>query len=280
MAAALVCVAGLALAAGSADRPLTDADAQVLQGPLRLYIDAQVHTWMPRGRTLFDVEATVRRKLAAVEVATVRDRTEPHELTLRLDYREERGKEYGIEHYGTDIACRVRLEHERLGLLLDLAIREAAPEEDTGTPPYLETLARIEANPYFYLIGDLVRGRVVSRLDQTGALVQGLERLVDGDPARLDHPQDGHTMAPTEVVYLGQAEENAVRELGRLKERRAVPALDRLLHHQDNRLRLAAVEALRAIPGQEAREALERAAGPNQATEVRAAARAALAARP
>jgi hypothetical protein len=222
----------------------------------------------------------VRRKLTAAGLATVRERTEPHELTLVLDYREERGREYGIDHYGTDFSCRVLLEHKTLGPLLDYTIREPAPSEETATPPYLESLARLEANPYLYLIGDLVRGRVLSRLDRTGALVQGLERLNDFDSSKLDHPQDGHSMAPTEVVYLSQAQENTIRELGRLQEPRAVPALERLVRHKERRLRLAAVEALRVIPGPMARAALERAAGPDQAGEVRAAAAAALATRP
>src|SRR5579885_3307108 len=260
--AAVVLLWAPALAGGPADRPLTEADARVLAGPLRIYLDVRVSTWMPRGRTLFDVEATVRRKLTAAGLATVRERTEPHELTLVLDYREERGREYGIDHYGTDFSCRVLLEHETLGPLLDYTIREPAPSEETATPPYLESLARLEANPYLYLIGDLVRGRVLSRVDRTGALVQGLERLNDFDSSKLDHPQDGHSMAPTEVVYLSQAQENTIRELGRLQEPRAVPALERLVRHKERRLRLAAVEALRVIPGPMARAALERAAGP------------------
>ncbi|WP_447972632.1 HEAT repeat domain-containing protein [Nitrospira sp. Kam-Ns4a] len=273
------CLAWPAGAAEPGERALTAEERQLLDGKTTLYVDVRVSTWMPRGRTLFDAEATVHRKLAAAGLKAVRNPTDPHDLVLLVDYREERGKEFSFDNYGTDIVCRVRLEHPILGLLLDLTIRESSPEPETGTPPYLEALARFEANPYFYLLGNIVHGRLVSHLDQTGALIQALERLIDFDPSKLDHPQDGHTMAPNEILYLGQARENTIRELGRLKEPRAVPVLDRLLQHADPRVRLSSVEALRAIPGPEAGAALERVARQDQAGDVRAAAASALAAR-
>ncbi|MGH7167690.1 MAG: HEAT repeat domain-containing protein [Nitrospiraceae bacterium] len=277
----LCCVAVACLPTGSlvvrATEPiLTDEQRQTLGRAKTIYVDVAASTWMPRGRTLSDVGPSLRTKLASAGFTVVRNQTDRHELTLKVLYREAQGRQYRIDTYGTDITCVVQLEHAGIGPLLDLTIQESSTYPETGTPPYLEALEKFVVNPYFYLLGDLVKGRVTSGLDTTGALIEGLERLAEHEPVKSDPLKGEYLMSSDEVMFYTSARENVIQELGRLKDLRAVPILTKLLRHSDPRVRLLSVRALRSIAAVASRSAIERVAQQDKDREVRRAAAAAL----
>lgn len=270
----------LTLSAG--ERTLTDADYELLLDAKTIYVDVAFSTWMPRGRTLSDVTPSLRTSLASAGFIVVRNQTDAHDLTLKVDYREERGRQYKFDMYGTDITCAVRLEHPTLGTVLDMTIRESSAYPESGTPPYLETLERFQTNPYFYFLGQFVRARITSRLDRTGVLLQSLQRLMDNESRRSDlhRPDLGDGMLEMvhgETLYPQLVRENTIRELGRLKDPQAVPLLTTLLGHRNRQVRLLSVRALGAIQADEARPAIERVAQQDGDSEVRQAAAATLA---
>jgi hypothetical protein len=187
-------------------------------------------------------------KLESAGFAVVENRTDPHELTLKVEYREERGRQFRIDLYGTDITCAITLEHEQQGQLVQVTIRESPTYADRDTGPYIEVLHRFETNPYYYFLGDIVKGRVVSRLDVNGSLVRGLERLVEtesrltsADAEAASNP--GNTLPASDVLLARQALDNAILEVGRLRDARAIPVLTKLLAHQDRQIRLSSVAA-------------------------------------
>lgn len=273
---ALACFVSGATVAMAAGPTLTDEEVQLLSRAKTIYVDVVASTWMPRGRTLSDIAPSLRTKLALAGFSVTRDRADPHELTLKVRYREEQGRQYRFDTYGTDITCVVQLEHADLGPLLDLTIQESSTYPETGTPPYLEALEKFVTNPYFYLLGDLVKGRVMSRRDTVGSLVEGLRRLTDHEPGKSDPLKGEYLMVSDEVMFFTAARENVIQELGRLKDPRAVSILTRLLKHTDRRVRLFSVRALRSIAAVEARPAIERVARQDKDREVRQAAAAAL----
>ncbi|MGH7227657.1 MAG: HEAT repeat domain-containing protein [Nitrospiraceae bacterium] len=268
------------LSASAGERLLTDAEYELLRQAKTIYVEVAFSTWMPRGKTLADVAPTLRTSLASAGFTVVRTSTDSHDLTLKVDYREERGKQYKIDMYGTDITCLIRLEHPELGLLLDMTIREFSANSESGTPPYLETLERFQTNPYFYFLGDFVKARVASRLNQTEILLQSLQRLMQNDPPRGDQPENVHVFLPGDMIYPLMVRDNTIQELGRLKDRRAVPFLTTLLGHNNRQVRLLSVQALGAIQADEARPAIERVAQQDGDREVRQAAAAVLASLP
>ncbi len=273
---ALACLVSGAAVAPAAAPTLTDKQVQILNRAKTIYVDVTASTWMRRGRTLSDVAPSLRTKLALAGFTVVRNQADRHDLTLKVLYREEQGRQYRIDTYGTDITCVVQLEHAGIGPLLDLTIQESSTYPETGTPPYLEALEKFIANPYFYLLGDLVKGRVVSRLDTTGALIEGLRRLAEHEPVKSDPLKGEYLMLSDEVMFYTSARENVIQELGRLKDPRAVPLLTRLLGHSDPRVRLLSVRALRSLSAVESRSAIERVAQQDTDREVRQAAAAAL----
>lgn len=277
---AVACLLSGATMAQAAEPTLTDEQVQILGRAKTIYVDVVASTWMPRGRTLSDVGPSLRTKLASAGFTVVRNQTDRHELTLKVLYREEQGRQYRIDTYGTDITCVVQLEHAGIGPLLNLTIQESSTYPETGTPPYLEALEKFVVNPYFYLLGDLVREWVVSGLDTTGALIEGLKRLAEHEPVKSDPLKGEYLMLSDEVMFYTSARENVIQELGRLKDPRAVALLTKLLRHSDPRVRLLSVRALRSISAVASRSAIECVAQQDKDREVRRAAAAALAGLP
>ena len=270
---------GLSVAAG--ERSLTDAEYERVGHAKTIYMDIAFSTWMPRGKSLADVAPSLRTSLASAGFTVVRNPTDPHELTLKVDYREGQGKQYKFDMYGTDITCVIQLEHPEFGSLLNMTIRESSANPESGTPPYLETLQRFQTNPYFYFLGDIIKGFVVSRRDTTGSLIESLQRLQVKEEPKIVSPIDelpsaASTLPTFETLYAGLAREKTIQELGRLQDPRAVPVLIALLEHSDPSVRLASVRALESIREAKSRPALERLAKQDLDHDVRAAAKAAI----
>ena len=258
------------------ERALTDEEFQVLRAAKTIYIELTTTTWMPRGRTMTLIEPNLRMKMESAGFTVVRDPTDAHDLTLRVEYHEKRGQQIRVDMYVTNITCLIGLEHVSLGPLLRMTIRESSTYPSTGTPPYLEVLEKFEASPYYYFLGDVVRGQVVSRLDTTGGLIEGLQRLAPQGPPADDDLGFEHSLLARETLYAMLARENTIHEFGQLKDARAVPVLTSQLRHSRRQVRLLALEALGAIQAAESRPAIERVAQDDKDEAVRQAAAAVL----
>lgn len=257
------------------------AERQLVDRATTVYVDATSSTWRSRGRVSFQVVPSVRMKLQSAGFAVVQNQTDPHDLTLKVEYREERGSQFRIDLYATDITLVASLEHPTEGQLLRLTIRESSGLNEMGNAPYLQVLQRLETNPYFYFLGDIIKGFVVSRRDTIGSLIEGLRRLqVKEEPITVsptdELPSTASTLPTFETLYAGLAREKTIQELGRLQDPRAVPVLIALLEHADPGVRLASVLALESIRDAKSRSAIERLAKQDLDQEVRAAAKAAL----
>ena len=277
----VICLVMGPMVAQAEDRVLSDAEHQLVNRATTLYVDAKSSTWRPRGRVSFPVVPSLRMKLQSAGFVVVQNRTDPHDLILKIEYREERGRQFRIDLYETDIAFVASLEHPTEGELLRLTIRESSGLTESTHAPYLEVLRKFETNPYFYFLGDIIKGCVVSRRDTTGSLIEGLQRLEVKEEPRIVSPIDelpsaASTLPTFETHYAGLALAKTIQELGRLQDPRAVPVLIALLEHADPSVRLASVRALESIREAKSRSALERLAKQDLDHDVRAAAKAAL----
>jgi hypothetical protein len=68
-----------------------------------IHLDVQASTWRPSGRISFGIVPTLRTKLMSAGFTVIEDRDHPHGMTLRVEYREERGKPISFNLFGTDI---------------------------------------------------------------------------------------------------------------------------------------------------------------------------------
>jgi HEAT repeat protein len=248
--AILLLIFGLSRAVVASAAPETVDRQPMAAGDRVLYLTLDASTWRPRGRISFGIAPTVRLKLASAGLSVTEDPATPHNATLKIDYREERGKQISINLYGTDITCLVRLDGPQDKETLDLVIHESPSYTDLTDAPYVEVVEKLQANPYFYFLGEIVRERMQTHIDTTGALILALDRQFD----RELHPQPAtpldtlvspaETFPDLDVHYAAAAQQNTVDELGRLKDSRAVDLLTRLTAHANRLTRLRAVVAL------------------------------------
>src|SRR5437764_15322671 len=84
------------LSASAGERTLTDAEYERVGHAKTIYMDIAFSTWMPRGKSLADVAPSLRISLASAGFTVVRNPTDPHELTLKVNYREGHGKQFKV----------------------------------------------------------------------------------------------------------------------------------------------------------------------------------------
>ena len=267
------------LSSAAEDIPTQPTTAGIDQEPV-VYLDVQASTWRPRGLVSFGIIPSLRMKLISAGFAVTQAPENPHDLTLTVEYREDRGKQISLDLFGTEITCVVLLDHPQQGRLLATKIHEVPAYAELVTAPYVEVVERFQANPYFYFLGDLIRGRIDSQLDNTGALIQALDRQIDRERhARAATPLDtlespAETFPDLDLHYAALAQENAVEELGRLKDSRAIDLLKTLMFHSGPRTRLRAVLAVGEFDAPSLAPAIARVVRADSDPDVRKAAKA------
>ena len=244
----VTCISHLVLAL-QVEGELRDGHTLAAAQPV-IFLDVEATTWRrPRSRISFGIAPVLRMKLTSSGFAVTDDRERPHDLTLTVRYREERGKRMSVNLYGTDITCLIRLESPQREPLQSMTIHETPSYTDLATAPYVEVVDRLQTNPYFYFIGEIVRGWN-KKLDATGALIQALERQIEQEHHRLPATPLDTLVSPAETFpdlddhFAPMAQQNAVDELGRLQDSRAIDVLERLIGDANPETRLHAVLAL------------------------------------
>lgn len=242
-----------------------------------VYLDVQASTWRPRGRISFGIEPVLRMKLISAGFTVTQDPAQQHDLTVRVEYREERGEPIAVNLYGTDISCRILLDHPHPEGVQTISIRETPSYRDLVNAPYVEVVQKLEANPYFYFMGHIVWGWH-QHLDTTGALIQALDRQFNEELHRPAATPMATLVSPAETFpdlaehFAPSALENTVDELGRLRDARALLLLERLMMQADRNIRLRAVLAIGQFDSPTVLPALARVAQTDSDSVVRHAA--------
>lgn len=256
LAGGLLVLCGTALlvpapAAGS-DRPPVRAEQD--DSLPSILVEVRTATWKPRGRILFDVTATVRNRLSSAGFPIVRDAAQPRDLTLTLDYREKRGRQYNFTTYQTIVIGRFQLESQDSSRILDLRVQEQSGQELGGTPPYIDAIQRFETHPSVYFVGDIVKGILRGEPDRALALIAGLRRELETESSGIDPLGAPHTMTAEDSALPQLARQRAIEELGQLGGPQVVPFLRDLRSHKDPEIQQAARHALDRIEAQDTAE--------------------------
>ena len=237
------------------DRALADvkslADPNVF--PIRMantiYVDVQTSTWKTRGRLLWDAPADIAAKLIAVGFEIVRERTQPHALTLTGSYEETRGRQFGINRYGTVLTGTFRIEHHEKGPLFEIRVQERAALTPSGTLPYLDSLHNFLTNPYYHFLGEIIDGQVRRNQDAHRVFLKELRAKVahDATPRLSDNPDwipEGiHSMQQAHTLYEPVAARRTIGEFVRAEDRSIVDLLPDLLNHPDVYVKVRSVQA-------------------------------------
>lgn len=213
-----------------------------------IYVDVQASSWKPRGRLLWDPPADIRAKLIAVGFEIVREKTQPHALTLTGSYEETRGRQFGINRYGTVLTGTFRIEHHEIGPLFEMTIQERAALTPSGTLPYLDSLHNFLTNPYYHFLGEIVDGQVHRNQDAHAVFLKELHANVvhDAVPQVSDNPEwipEGiHSMQQAHTLYEPLATRRTIGEFVQADDDRIVDILPDLLNHPDVYVKVRSVE--------------------------------------
>ena len=242
---------------------------------IHVQVDAQ--TWKTRGRLYWDVEGSMRKKLAATGFRVVRNQESSHQLTLEVLYKEERGEQYDINAFGTVIHGTFLFKNTPSGEPWELKISEYSTNSISGTPPYLDVLDKFQTNPYYFFIGGILRGNIEKGLDPRGGLIYALELLLSDENATgwrsgsigRDAGSHLHTMDSDRVFYKNQAIRRAIDDCVESDDRRIVPVLTKLLGYPDSAVRVRTIEAMGSFGVQESRSRLLKMAQNDPDSQVR-----------
>jgi len=213
-----------------------------------IYVDVQASSWKPRGRLLWDPPADIRAKLIVVGFEIVREKTQPHALTLTGSYEETRGRQFGINRYGTVLTGTFRIEHHEKGPLFEMTIQERAALTPSGTLPYLDSLHNFLTNPYYHFLGEIVDVQVHRNQDAHAVFLKELHANVAryAVPEVSDNPEwipEGiHSMQQAHTLYEPVATRRTIGEFVQADDDRIVDILPDLLNHPDVYVKVRSVE--------------------------------------
>ena len=247
----------LVMACGVASAPalanvmyLTDpAVFSTLRTANTIYVDVQATSWKPRGRLLWDAPADIRAKLIAVGFEIVREKTQPHALTLTGSYEETRGRQFGINRYGTVLTGTFRIEHHEKGPLFEISLQERAELTPSGTLPYLDSLHNFLTNPYYHFLGEIVDGQIHRNQDAHRVFLKELRAKVahEAVPEASENsdwlPEGIHSMQQAHTLYEPVAARRTIEEFVRANDDRIVGILPDLLNHADVYVKVRSIEA-------------------------------------
>lgn len=214
-----------------------------------IYVDVRASSWKPRGRLLWDPPADIRAKLIAVGFEIVREKTQPHALILTGSYEETRGRQFGINRYGTVLTGTFRVEHHEKGPLFEMTIQERAALTPSGTLPYLDSLHNFLTNPYYHFLGEIVDGQVHRNQDAHAVFLKELRANVvrDAVPQVSDNPEwipEGiHSMQQAHTLYEPVATRRTIGEFVQAEDNSIVDLLPNLLNHPDVYVKVRSIEA-------------------------------------
>lgn len=277
-----VWVALLSWPAGADDSSAARGSRQEVEqsGKPVIYLNIEATTYRTRGRVSFGIAATLKSKLAAYGYAVTLQDDSPHDLTLAIRYRETRGQQITLDLYGTDIACAVTLSDPSEDRLLNLAMRESPDYAGMMTAPYIEVVDKLQANPYFYFLPDLIHARTEFRLDATAGLITALERVLYSKKP-VASPWDtlvspAETFSDLDDHFSSAAARRTIQKLGWLQDHRATDLLLKLTSHPNHVVRLEAVRALEGFSVPAVAAVIARVAEQDTHVTVREAAKAVL----
>ncbi len=251
-----VVLTGLAVATSAAE-PDT-AQPQPEQGPagLMILLTGEVKTWLNLPEPPYSAAVTIKQKLEQTGFRVTMDPRQPYDAVMIVDYEETQGRQYRALEHGTEITCDLKLFY--LAMSKDSPVWTTHVEAGTSWPTpigslYWDAVQNLEENPYFYYLGPLLAGWLANR-DEVGVV---FGRMITQRSAQSTTEGGGFQQSGTVVAQDG-ARLNAIREIGRLKERRALPALWELVENGEADQQAAAIRAIGEVGDPSAVDRLSR----------------------
>ncbi len=269
-------VGALALHVPVAVAEPTPPDAALPPPTVRtILLAGTVATWLSQPQPPYNVVITIKIKLERVGYRVLLDPAQPHDARLVIDYRETPGRQYRALEQGTNISCDMTLHVPAAGSWAPIWSHRVETGTSWPTPigsVYWDAVQNLEENPYYYYLGELLKGRL-ERREEAAQVFVGMLQESRGRPGT----DGGGVQATARETAKDGARLNAIGELGRLRERGALPLLWTLAQAAPSPESDAALLAIGEIGGQDSLDRLSAFVEAQQDPDVKVVARKALA---
>ncbi len=216
----------------------------------RISVIVETTTWKTRGRVLYDVEGTIRKKLSGAGFRTGFQDLPSTNFELSVTYRERRGPQYGVGLWGTTIHATFEFRGETLKEPYNWEVVETSTNLVSGTPPYLDALMKFETQSFYYFLGPMLQELMAERISLDEALQRAVLHVGVGayplahEKKMTQNDYQDQYMESSQSVFQDVAFQRAIDELlkkpGRGEE--LVPLAWRILDSFNSHLRVRAVE--------------------------------------
>lgn len=266
---ALAVVSALVLHDRPAAAEPAPPDVAGSSSPVRtILLAGQVSTWLSQPQPPYNVVITVKMKLERVGYRVVTDPQQAHDAVLVIDYQETQGRQYRALEHGTNIRCEMTLHVPTAGSWSAVWNRRVETGTSWPTPVgsvYWDAVQNLEEEPYYYYLGELLKGRLDRREEAALVFMAMLQ-----ESRGRQGSDGGGVQAPARETAQEGARLNAIGELGRLRERRALPLLWTLAQAAPSLESDAALLAIGEIGGQDSLDRLGTFANSQQDPDVKA----------
>lgn len=189
-----------------------------------ILLAGQAATWTDLEKPPYNAAITIKTKLERTGFHVIFDATQSHQHVLVLTYLETEGREYGKLQRGTEITCEFTFWQITSGAPEKRWSQTVKAGTSWPTPigsPYWDAVRNLEENPYYYYIGEFALALATGQDDAGTVFTKALaQKKLTGSAF-----DGGGVQASGHVVANEEARLNAMRELGRMKDRRALPVL-------------------------------------------------------
>ena len=208
----------------------------------RILITYHRRTWLELPDPPYPAAVAIKLKLERVGYIVTLDPEQPHDALVVMEYKETPGRYYERLEQGTKITCSLRL-HESGDLSVEPQLSYLLEAETSWPQPvsslYWDAVQHLEENPYYYYFGELVQGRLAHERDPVDVFSVVLRQ----PPLSVSTAGESDPLS-ARIAANGEGRRRAIRELGLLKDSRALDVLWYLAEHSIRTERKAAVEAM------------------------------------
>lgn len=257
------------------ERIYTEKDLQTLQSIRTILLTGSVATWLNLPQPPYNVFVTVKMKLQNAGFLVVLDPNEDHDAVLTVRYEEIPSGQFQVLEQGTAIRFETWMTHRDLGKVFSEKL-EARPDVVAIGGLYWGAIHNLEENPYFFYLGEFLKGLIQKQADAASVLEVMLRRPyqkeemrhpLEDDPRMESVRRGARLRAIEEMARLNNADTRtvlwdlterasmeerraAVDQLGRIGDSSFVPKLSHIAQHDpDQAVQVAAETAIARIQG-------------------------------
>lgn len=233
---------------GAGPLGLSPAQQESLRAVRTLLIAGEISTWLDVPEPPYNVAVTIKMKLEQAGFRVTFDPSASYDAVLLLRYRETPGREYPRLERGTNILCEIGFQHSTMDPVLLYRFETGTSWPAPIGSLYWDAIRNLEEIPYYYYLGELLKGWLTAQADSVTVLSEVLRQ----PPLSSSSTEGSGFQASGQVVANEQARINAINVLARSQSPQAIETLWMLIDRPSGREREAAVRAIGNIGDPEA----------------------------